>query len=44
MKCERCSTLWSNEAVARIRTDIMNLAVCGQCAKEAVDLGLSSEL
>ncbi len=44
MKCERCSALWGNEAVARIRTDSIDLAVCGECAKEAIDLGLGYEL
>lgn len=44
MKCQRCSTLWDHQAVARIRTDILDLAVCGQCAKQADDLGLTTEL
>lgn len=44
MKCQRCSSLWGNQAVARIRSEIIDLAVCGQCAKEAWDLGLGYEL
>ena len=44
MKCQRCSSLRGNDAVARIRSEIINLAVCDQCAKEAWDLGLGYEL
>lgn len=44
MKCQRCNGLWGNQAVARLRSDIIDLAVCRQCAKEAVDLGLGYEL
>ena len=44
MKCERCSSLWDNQAKVRIRSDVINLAVCGQCAREALDLGLAYEL
>ena len=44
MKCERCSALWGHEAVVHIRTGIMDLKVCRQCAKEAYDLGLAYEI
>jgi len=43
MNCERCKSFRGGEAVFRIRTDILNLNVCGQCAKEARDLGLLLE-
>jgi hypothetical protein len=40
MNCERCDSMWGEEAAFRIRSDILNLKVCGQCAKEASDLQL----
>jgi hypothetical protein len=40
MKCERCDSMSGAQAVAVIRSDILNLKVCGPCAKEAGDLGL----
>ena len=40
MNCERCKSFRGGEAVFRIRTEILNLNVCGQCAKEARELGL----
>ena len=43
MNCERCSSMWGGEAVFRIRSAILNLNVCGQCAKEARDFGLLVE-
>jgi hypothetical protein len=43
MNCERCKSFRGGEAVFRIRTDILNLNVCGQCAKEARELGLPVE-
>lgn len=43
MNCERCKSFRGGEAVFRIRTDILNLNVCGQCAKEARELGLLVE-
>ena len=43
MNCERCSSMRGGEAVFRIRSDVLNLNVCGQCAKEAGDLGLLVE-
>jgi len=43
MNCERCNSMWGAEAAFRIRSDILNLKVCGQCTKEASDLHLSVE-
>ncbi len=43
MNCERCNSLWNCEAAFRIRTDILDLRVCRQCAKEARALGLLVE-
>lgn len=43
MNCERCNSLWGSEGVFRIRTDILDLKVCRQCAKEALALGLLVE-
>jgi hypothetical protein len=43
MNCERCKSFRGGEALFRIRTEILNLNVCGQCAKEARDLGLLVE-
>jgi hypothetical protein len=43
MNCERCNSLWASEAIFRIRTDILDLKVCRQCAKEARALGLLVE-
>ncbi len=40
MNCERCDSMWGEEATFRIRSDILNLKICGQCAKEASDLEL----
>jgi len=35
--------MWGAEAAFRIRSAILNLKVCGQCAKEASDLHLAVE-
>ncbi len=43
MNCERCNSMWGAEAAFRIRSDILNLKVCGQCAKEASNLHLTVE-
>lgn len=43
MKCQRCSSLRGDRAVARIRGEIIDLAVCGQCAREAWELGFNFE-
>jgi hypothetical protein len=43
MNCERCNSMWGDEAVYRVRTDILDVNVCGQCAKEARNLGLLVE-
>ncbi len=43
MKCERCDSMRGAQAVAVIRSEILNLKVCGPCAKEASDLGLHVE-
>jgi len=41
MNCERCYSMWGEGATFRIRSDILNLKVCGQCAEEASDLQLT---
>jgi hypothetical protein len=43
MNCERCNSFWGSEAILQIRTDILALKVCVQCAKEARALGLLVE-
>ena len=43
MTCQRCSGLSGDQAVAVIRSEILNLKVCSRCAKEAADLGLQIE-
>src|SRR6266545_7898470 len=43
MNCGRCNSMWGDEAVYRVGTDILDLNVCGQCAKEARDLRLLVE-
>jgi hypothetical protein len=42
MKCERC---WRyEEARYHVRSDLINLKVCGACAVEAGRLGIAVEL
>jgi hypothetical protein len=43
MNCERCNSTWGAEAAFRIRSDILNLKVCGPRAKESSDLHLAVE-
>jgi hypothetical protein len=43
MNCERCNSMWGDAAAFRIRSDILNLMVCGRCAKEASDLAVTVE-
>ena len=43
MTCQRCSALSGDQAVAVIRSEILNLKVCGRCAEEAAELGLHIE-
>jgi len=43
MNCQRCDSMRGEQAVALIRSEILHLKVCGQCAKEASDLGLHIE-
>jgi hypothetical protein len=43
MKCERCSARWGDQAVARLCSEIIDIAVCLRCAKEACDLGFACE-
>ncbi len=40
MTCERCNSISVDEAVFRVRSDIIDLKVCCECAKEARDLRL----
>jgi hypothetical protein len=42
MNCEQCNSMWGEEAAFSIRSDIINLKVCGPCAKEARDLHLTA--
>lgn len=39
MKCERC--IWGRRAVYSVRTELLDLSVCENCAREARRLGLS---
>jgi hypothetical protein len=43
MKCERCDSMSGAQAVAVVRSEILNLKVCGRCARAASDLGLHLE-
>lgn len=43
MNCQRCNALPGSEAVIRIYSDIIDVKVCAQCAREASDLGLAME-
>jgi hypothetical protein len=43
MNCERCNSMWGDKAAFRIQSDILNLSVCGRCAKEASDLDITVE-
>lgn len=36
--CQRCQWTPSKEALFRVTSEILDLAVCGHCALEAVDL------
>jgi hypothetical protein len=40
MTCERCNSVSGEEAVFRVRSDIIDLKVCCRCAAEARNLGL----
>ena len=39
MKCERCLSLYGEIAEYRLRTDVMDIKVCGKCADEARAIG-----
>jgi len=43
MNCERCNAIAGEPAVSRVRSDIIDLKVCRQCADSARDLGLTVE-
>jgi hypothetical protein len=43
MTCQRCDSMWGDEATFRIRTEMLDMKVCGKCAKEALTLGLFTE-
>ena len=43
MRCHRCHSLDSEEIVARVRSEIIDLLVCSRCAEEARILGLVVE-
>ena len=42
MKCERCCG--REEAAYRVRSDLIDMKVCGGCAAEAGRLGIAVEL
>ena len=42
MKCQRC--LSGQEATYRVRSDVIDMKVCGACAAEAGRLGIAVEL
>ena len=42
MKCERCCG--RQEAVYRVRSDVIDMKVCGSCAAEATRLGITVEV
>ena len=42
MKCQRCSS--GQEATYRVRSDVIDMKVCGACAAEAGRLGIAVEL
>ena len=41
MKCERCRR---EEATYRVRSDVIDMKVCGSCANEATRLGIAVEV
>jgi hypothetical protein len=43
MRCERCNSMSGEEAVFRVRSDIIDLKVCCRCATEAENLRLQVE-
>jgi hypothetical protein len=43
MTCQRCDSMWGEEATVRIRTEMLDIEVCDKCAKEARRLGLLTE-
>ncbi len=42
MKCERCCG--REEAVYRVRSDVIDMKVCAACADEARRLGITAEV
>ena len=44
MKCERCFSKDGRNAEFRVRSDVLNLKVCPECAAQARMLGLAVEL
>jgi hypothetical protein len=44
MTCQRCNSMAGEKAVFTVRSDIIDLKVCCQCAEEARNLGLHVEL
>jgi hypothetical protein len=43
MNCQRCDSMWGDEAAFRIRTEMLDMQVCEKCAMEARKLGLLTE-
>lgn len=43
MTCQRCDSMWGDEATFRITTEILDMEVCEKCAQEALKLGLLAE-
>jgi hypothetical protein len=42
MKCERCCR--REEATYRVRSDVIDMKVCGSCTNEATRLGIAVEV
>ena len=42
MKCQRCCR--REEAAYRVRSDVIDMKVCGSCANEATRLGIAVEV
>ena len=43
MTCQRCDSMRSEQGLALIRSEILDLKACGQWAKQANDLGIRIE-
>ena len=43
MKCDRCLSINGKDAECRVRTDVIDLKICRDCAADARALGLKVE-